>query len=274
MAEASRFQFTDAAVPRAYDDFLVPRLFEPWAKLLLDAARLQGGEAVLDVATGPGTVARLAAQRLGPKGRVVGADISRPMLDVARTKPPLTGAAPIEYVESPAAPLKVPDGAFDVVLCQQGMQFFPDRTAALREMRRALKPGGRLAIALWLPIEQCPIYAALHASLRDAVPRELADLLLAPFSGGDSMDVARTIGGAGFRDVQTQTHRLPLTVEDGVEQALRGCLAATPLAPGLAALPQEKRSALMDAARKHLGKLVAGSDVKGQMVSNIFLARV
>src|SRR5215813_484385 len=102
MSEGTGFQFTDDAVPRAYDEVLVPRLFEPWALLLLDEADLDRGAVVLDVATGPGTVARLAAKRLGLGGRVVAADISRPMLNVANAKPPLPDAAPITYIESPA----------------------------------------------------------------------------------------------------------------------------------------------------------------------------
>ena len=86
MADATRFQFNDPSVPKAYDELLVPRLFEPWAKLLLDEAGLQPGECVLDIATGPGTVARLAAMRLGPQGGVVATDIAQPMLDIAKGK--------------------------------------------------------------------------------------------------------------------------------------------------------------------------------------------
>jgi ubiquinone/menaquinone biosynthesis C-methylase UbiE len=140
MSDATRFQFTNASVPKAYDEFFVPRLFEPWAKLLLEKVKLQSGEVVLDIATGPGTVARLAAVGVGPSGRVVATDIAPLMLDIARAKPVLAGAAPIEYLESPATPLAVSGNVFDVVICQQGLQFFPDRLGALREMRRALKP--------------------------------------------------------------------------------------------------------------------------------------
>src|SRR5262245_53982310 len=116
MTDATRFQFTNASVPKAYDEFLVPRLFEPWAKLLLDEAKLQHGEAVLDVATGPGTVARLAAAKVGSSGRMTATDIAPLMLDIARAKPRDVSAAPIEYLESPAAPLVVPGDAFDAVL--------------------------------------------------------------------------------------------------------------------------------------------------------------
>ena len=125
MSEDTGFQFTDDAVPRAYEEVLVPRLFELWALLLLDECNLRPSTIVLDVATGPGTVARLAAKRIGPSGRVVATDISRPMLDVAKSKPSSPNSAPITYVESPAAPLAVESAAFDCVVCQQGLQFFP-----------------------------------------------------------------------------------------------------------------------------------------------------
>src|SRR5215831_15347104 len=122
MSEDTGFQFTDDAVPRAYEEVLVPRLFEPWALLLLDECNLRPNAAVLDVATGPGTVARVAAKRIGPGGRVVATDISRPMLDVANSKTSSPDSAPITYIESPAAPLGVesalpfaPAGSTDIV---------------------------------------------------------------------------------------------------------------------------------------------------------------
>ena len=106
-------------------NFFVPRLFEPWAVLLLDAVRLRPGEHALDVATGPGTVARLAAQRVGADGRISAVDIAQPMLQIARSKPHPASSAPIEYLQSPAAPLAAASGTFDAVLCQQGLQVFP-----------------------------------------------------------------------------------------------------------------------------------------------------
>jgi ubiquinone/menaquinone biosynthesis C-methylase UbiE len=117
-------------------EYFVPRLFEPWALLLLDEVQLRPGDHVLDVATGPRAVARLAAQRVGPGGRITATDIAEPMLDTARSKPRPSNAAPIEYLQAPAAPLALVSSTFDFVLCRQGLQFFPDRAAALREMRR------------------------------------------------------------------------------------------------------------------------------------------
>jgi len=271
MTDASKFQFTNPSVPKAYEEFFVPRLFEPWAALLLDEAKLKKGQAVIDVATGPGTVARLAAPRLGPKGRIVATDISRLMLDIARAKRPLAGAAPIEYVESPAAPLAAPTGAFDVVLCQQGLQFFPDRPAALREMKRVLKPGGHAVVAVWTAISRNQIFAAFHAALRAATPRDLADLITAPFSWHSSAELKAAAEEAGFRKVRLLTRSLPMVMEKGLEQAVQS-FSATPVSPGVAALPQSIQDSFFARMRQELSALVVDGKVIGEMVSNIIVA--
>src|SRR5207247_293326 len=271
MTDASKFQFTNPSVPKAYEEFFVPRLFEPWAALLLDEAKLKKGQAVIDVATGPGTVARLAAPRLGPKGRIVATDISRPMLDIARAKRALAGAAPIEYVESPAAPLAAPTGAFDVVLCQQGLQFFPDRPAALREMKPVLKPGGHAVIAVWTAISRNQIFAAFHAALRAATPPDLADLITAPFSWHSSAELKAAAEEAGFRKVRLLTRSLPMVMEKGLEQAVQS-FSATPVSPGVAALPQSIQDSFFARMRQELSALVVDGKVIGEMVSNIIVA--
>ena len=136
------FALASTSAMSFYDEIMVPRLFEPWAKLLLDELKPRSGQALLDVACGPGTVTRHAARRVGPSGRVTGCDLSPAMLELARSKISLDASAPIDYLECPADSLSVPDDAFDLVTCQQGMQFFPNRPAALQDMRRVLRPGG------------------------------------------------------------------------------------------------------------------------------------
>jgi ubiquinone/menaquinone biosynthesis C-methylase UbiE len=272
MSDDTAFQFTDDAVPRAYEDVLVPRLFEPWALLLLDECNIRQNAIVLDVATGPGTVACIAAKRIGPGGRVVATDISRPMLDVAKSKPSSPESAPITYIESPAVPLAVESAAFDFVVCQQGLQFFPDRLAALSEMRRALRPGGQLAIAVWSHIEDNPFYAALHRALRESVPDDLADRLLAPFRGPDVRVLKHAVETAGFHEINVRSTTLPLIFEDGIAQAARA-IAATPLAPSLATLPTGTRLQLNAAVNVHLAPLLRDGKVSANMTSNIAIAR-
>jgi len=273
MSEDTGFQFTEDTVPRAYEEVLVPRLFEPWALQLLDECNLRPNAVVLDVATGPGTVARLAAKRIGSGGRVVATDISRPMLDVAKSKPSLPDSAPITYIESPAAPLGVESAAFDFVVCQQGLQFFPDRLAAVNEMRRALKPGGQLAIATWSRIEDNALYAALHSALRESVPGDLADRLLAPFSGPDVKALKNTVETAGFHEIDARSVTLPVIFEGGIAQAARS-LEASPLAPSLATLPAGTQLKLNAAIDAHLGPLLRDGKVSANMTSNIAIARM
>jgi len=271
MTDATRFQFNNPSVPKAYDEFLVPRLFEPWAKLLLDEADLRAGESVLDIATGPGTVARLAAVRLGAKGRVVATDIAQPMLDIARAKNRLSAAAPIEYLYSPAAPLAAPTGTFEAVLCQQGLQFFPDRPGALSEMRRVLKPNGRAAIAVWAELGRNQIYAAFHAALQATAPPDLAELITAPFSWPSGTALKSTAEDAGFRNVRLSTRALPMVLEGGLEQAVQS-FAGTPTAPGVAELPEGIQRAFFARLRQEMAPLLRDGKVIGEMTSNIIVA--
>src|SRR5205823_12255406 len=175
--------------------------------------------AVLDVATGPGTVARPAALRSGPSGRVTACDLSPAMLAVAKAKTPLEQAAPITYLECAADHLGVPDESFDVVLCQQGLQFFPDRTKALAEMRRALRPGGRAGVSVGCEIEQCPAFEAVAVALGEVFG---ADTELAyrrgPWGLGDPDELARLFDEAGFTGVEIERRTHSFTFEGGSSQ--------------------------------------------------------
>lgn len=264
--------FSVASVAGTYDDIYVPRIFIPWAKLLLEQARLQPGESVLDVATGPGTVARLAAEELGPKGRVVAADISPAMLEIARQKPRALNAAEIHYVVSPAAPLVAPGAAFDVVTCQQGLQFFPDRGAAIREMHRALRPGGRLVVAVWRGLAEQPTFAAVDAALREVLSPEQAEPYGAPFRWPKADELAAALRGQGFQDVGVAEHALPLVYEGGVPQVLK-TIAASPVAATVAALSESERARLWRAGERQLQPLLLNDQVRTRMVSNIAVAR-
>jgi ubiquinone/menaquinone biosynthesis C-methylase UbiE len=264
--------FSVGSVAGIYDDIYVPRIFIPWASVLLERAALRPGESVLDVATGPGMVARLAAEQVGPHGRVVGADFSEAMIAIARAKPSSVGAASVAYLVSPAAPLSVEDGAYDVVTCQQGLQFFPDRTAAIGEMHRALKPGGRVAAAVWREIALQPSFAAIDAALRECLPAEQAEPYGLPFRWPKAEDLAAVFRAQGFSDVSVVEVRRPLVYERGIPQVI-ATLGASPVAATVSQLDAESRARLYRAAELHLAPLVDDVQVRTQMVSNIVTAR-
>ena len=172
---------------QVYERELVPAIFGPWAPRVLDLAAPTTGERVLDVACGTGVVARLAAERVGADGRVVGLDLNPGMLVVARSLP--VEAGPIGWVQATAGRLPFPDGSFEVVCCQLGLQFFPDRAAALAEMARVLVPGGRMVVMVWRSIDHSPGFAVLAAALDRHVEPVVAYGAGSPLAG--------PIGGAG-----------------------------------------------------------------------------
>src|SRR5690242_16958723 len=192
-----------------YERLLVPTVTGPWARDLVERVGLRPGQRVLDVACGTGVVARLAASSVGEAGRVVAVDVNRSMLAVGRSSPPPVGA-PIEWFEASAEALPLGDGEFDIVLCQLGLQFFPDRPAALREMRRVLAAAGRLGASVFTSIERNPAARALA----DAVDRQ--------FGGGASRakrsehslagapDLRELLEAAGFAEVRLERATLTL----------------------------------------------------------------
>jgi ubiquinone/menaquinone biosynthesis C-methylase UbiE len=141
-----------------YERWLVGPLFRPWAEMTVEEVGLGPRDRVLDIACGTGILARVARERIGDAGHVVGTDISPDMLAVARAVAP-----GIEWREGNASALPLEDGEqFDVVACQQGLQFFPDKPAAAAQMRRALAKGGKLAVARWRSDEEIPFFRELR----------------------------------------------------------------------------------------------------------------
>lgn len=229
------------SLPELYERDLVPTIFAPWAEDLVALAAVGPGERVLDVACGTGVVARCAARRVGPAGQVVGLDLNVAMLGVARALPAAAGTA-VEWREGNATAIPFPDGAFDVVLCQQGLQYFPDRAAGLREMRRVLAPGGRVALGVWRPIEHSPGFAALAEGLAQHVAPGLLD---GPFGLGDADELGTLLREAGFQDVKIRP-AMKLLRFPSVETFLQRYAAASPLADPVAQASDDARAALTD----------------------------
>jgi ubiquinone/menaquinone biosynthesis C-methylase UbiE len=196
---SERWQVAGTAA-QIYQERLVPAVFGPWAPQVAQLANIRPGDRVLDVACGTGVVARLAAQQAGPTGRVVGLDPNPVMLEVAASIP--ASGAPVTWEQGRAEELPYPDGSFDVVCCQLGLQFFTDRPAGLRQMARVLISGGRLAVMVWRSIEHSPGFAALAEALDRHVGAAAGALMRAPFALGDEAQLRELIGAAGF--VQTR----------------------------------------------------------------------
>jgi ubiquinone/menaquinone biosynthesis C-methylase UbiE len=182
---------------KIYEYYMVPAIFTPWVPALLGLAAPRVGERVLDVACGTGVVARQAVSQVGPSGRVVGLDMNPHMLEMARAREPS-----VEWKEGNAQALPFSAREFDIVSCQQGLQFFPEPSVALHEMHRVLVPGGRLALALWCEIESSPGHYALAQGLERHVGPEAVALMYAVFRLGDAETIHTLLRETGFCDVR------------------------------------------------------------------------
>ena len=236
--ESQRWQLEGASA-EAYERYAVPSWSRPLAEQLVALAAPRDGERVVDVACGTGIVARLAARGVGKRGNVAGVDLNDGMLDVARAQ----GAA-IDWRQGDAEALPLADEAFDLVLCQQGLQFFPRRGAALAEMHRVLAPGGRLALSVMRPIVHNAGWGALADALARHAGPEAGAMMRAPFPDWDAAELRELVTSAGFHDVRVRivvaSARYP-----SPEELVRWEAASSPLAGPLSALSAETRDALV-----------------------------
>lgn len=205
------YAMNQQSFPEMYEKWLVAPLFRPFAESMILDLDLSLGEKVLDIACGTGIVARVAKERVGEGGRVVAVDISDDMLTVARNVAP-----GIDFREGSAHALPLQDGEqFDVVVCHQGFQFFADKPAAAAQMRRALKEGGKLAVATWRSDEESPF---LH-ELRRVAERHLGPIQDQRYNFSEAA-LEAFIRDAGFKNARVKTISRRIHFDDG-EQFVR-----------------------------------------------------
>lgn len=257
-----------------YEQYFVPAMFLPWATILLRYASPQPGERMLDVACGTGIVARQAAPLVGANGQVVALDMNPAMLAVARAQPAPSGAT-IRWQEGNAMALPFPDDTFDVVLCQHGLQFVPDRAGAVREMRRVLVPGGRALVIVLQALARHPVFEALMES----VARHLSlpvSAVMTPFALCDADELRSLFTATGFAKVailpESTTVRFP-EPERFVPLAVTSSAAAV---PAFAQLEAPARAALLETVRGEIEPTIRryrnGDSVTFPMFAHIAVA--
>jgi ubiquinone/menaquinone biosynthesis C-methylase UbiE len=226
-----------------YERYLVPTVTSVWAADLVYRAGLRPGEAVLDIACGTGAVTRLLPARVGT-GRVVGLDLNPSMLSVARSLH--SAAKSIEWKEGSALSLTFDDSSFDVVLCQLGLQFFPDRSLALREMRRVLAPSGRVALSVYSAIEDTPAAYAFARALDQRLGPDASSIKRSEHALSDVTELDRLLTRAGFYQV-TISRVVKRITFPSVLDYVRIQLIATPMATLLAKRNNMEREQMIEA---------------------------
>ncbi|MEP7026197.1 MAG: methyltransferase domain-containing protein, partial [Actinomycetota bacterium] len=241
----------DARAPELYQRFLVPAMTAMWASDLVGRAALPPGQRVLDVACGTGVVARVAAEHVGVTGRVAALDINPGMLAVARSLPAVAGA-PISWHRGSALALPFAAAAFDAVLCQLGLQFIPDRIAALREIRRVLVPSGRLALNVFGPIADNPATCALADALDRHVRPGASVAKRTEHALADAAGLHALVAAAAFRDIEIHMATKMVRFASAAHY-VRAQLAATPLAALVTGYDAGSRNRLIDTLAEEVG---------------------
>jgi len=255
----AHWQLDGGSSPELYQRYVVPAITVKWAQDLVDRAQPRAGEAIVDVACGTGVVARLAAKRMG-SGRVTGLDLNAGMLAVARTVP--SEGAPIDWVEGSALDLPLPSGKFDAVLCQLGLQFFPDQNQALREMRRVLVDSGRIALSVYSLIERTPGANAFVLALDEVLGINASRIKRGEHAFADPGQLGTLLTEAGFAavDVQTVTQAIVFpTVLDYV----RFQLLATPMTTLLKDKAEAERQRIIESVASRTAGFSAPSMLQG-----------
>jgi SAM-dependent methyltransferase len=199
MDQAQQGQVSRSAAD-VYEEFFVPALFREPAQRVVRGADIRRGQSVLDVACGTGVLAREAARATGHDGNVTGLDRNEGMLAVARRLAP-----GIDWHLGFAETLPFADRSFDRVFSQFALMFFDDRVATLKEMRRVMKPGARMHVAVWDSLDRAPGYAAMVNLLNRLFGAQAADALRAPFVLGEPDTLRKTFASAGMTGAHLET---------------------------------------------------------------------
>ncbi len=260
----------DTTSAEAYEKFMVPGMFAHWTERVVQLAAPQLGEHVLDVACGTGIGVRVAARGVGPAGKVVGVDIDPGVIEVAR-RITQGAATPMEWHCASALKMAFNDAAFDLCVCLQGLQFFPDRVAGLAEIRRVLKPSGRVAASIWGPLE-CNIG---HDAVVRALESQNVDASAAKraCSFADPDEIRDVATKAGYTGIELHT-------EDGVshfasiQSFLDGMTMGSPSTRhAVALLPENGRAQFMRDVSTMLEPYLAKGELAYPMRTHILLAR-
>jgi SAM-dependent methyltransferase len=218
---------------------------------LLELTSPQPGERVLELACGPGSVGLAAAARVGADGEVVISDLVPEMTAIAAARAEALGLANVSTRELDLERIAEPDGSYDVVVCREGLMLVPDPSRAAQEIRRVLRPGGRVAVAVWGPRERNPwlsvVFDVASATLGARVPPPNVPH---PFSLDDAGVLAEVLAGAGLSEVAVEEVPVPYDAVSADEWWERSSALAGPLAQRLAALPPQAADALSGRARE------------------------
>ena len=253
------------SIPELYDRFLGPLLFLPYANEVAARVSRWKPKQILETASGTGIVTE-AVQRSAPSARIVATDLNQAMLDVAERR---IKSDRVRFQAADAQNLPFADGSFDLVLCQFGVMFFPDKAKANSEALRVLKPGGHYLLVIWDSLSSNPVSNALAEAVAAEFPDDPPRFLeRAPFGYADRDQIDRDMRAGGFTDIDIETVSLSSRVS--ASDAARGMCLGSPLAAEI----EERGIGAAERATKAAERALHKLDGKDVPMSAIFVTAI
>jgi SAM-dependent methyltransferase len=253
-----------------YEEQKVPAIFGPLAEATLDRIPLAEGENVLDVACGTGILARKARERHDNLGRVVGADLNSGMIKTAQSLTDRHSMACDWYVAD-ASNMPFDDKSFSVIFCQQGLQFFPDEDAALVEMKRLLRPGGKIAVSVWS--KPPPLFTALADALKRHISEAVGNQSLAPFGYKGRETMLGKLAALGFSGMDRQEYAVDRVIRDPIN-AIPKEIASNPVGPTVEKSGPETIGKITEEVLEEVSRYRKGDSLVLPQHTHLFVASV
>lgn len=257
------------SVPEVYERLLVPLIFESYAEDLGNRLRPIEPKDILEIAAGTGVVTRAVARAV-PHARIVATDLSQPMLDRAAVRQPADDR--IAWRQADAQALPFGDGTFDVVVCQFGAMFFPDRTKAYREALRVLRPGGRLLFNVWDRLSENDFALVVTDALADVFPDSPPDFLArVPYGYYNVQNILEQLAEAGFTRIDFETVDKKSRAFTASDPAIAFC-QGTPLRSDIEARDASRLDEATQAAAEAIGRRFGAGPVEGRIRAHVLTA--
>lgn len=259
-----------ASIPAIYEKYLVPMIFDPYAQEMAIRIAALKPLNVLEVAAGTGVLTRAMAERLGPHVEITATDLNQPMLDIAMARH--RAGRPITWRQADALALPFDDQSFDIVACQFGVMFFPDKVEGFREARRVLAGGGSYMFNVWDRIDSNEFISAVTAALRDIFPDDPPLFMeRTPHGYHDGDAIRRDLRAAGFSEVAIEAvdrESIALTALD----AATGYCQGNPLSAEIEMRAPGRLQEVTERVAEALGKRFGGGPIRGKIRAIIVTA--